>query len=300
MSQLYRRSGRTLLALTTGIALIVAAPVFASPGKRGEMRMTGEAHACNYRGHRMSRLVVSGSGEARVAPDLAQIQLGVTTQADSASDAMQQNSDQQSSVIEALKNAGVAAKDIQTSGLRLHPRMDYPENSAPTINGYEASNMVTIRVTDVSKLGDVLDSIVEAGANQIQGISFERSEPGETDDEALRAAVADAQHKAGVMADASGMRLGPVLSMQEAPVAAGPGPMMMRAEAARDASTPVEAGELSLSARVQIEYALIGKQKNHCDQDRMDKAKNKGKEKPEAAEKPTPETPANRSAPETN
>lgn len=282
MTKLYRYPGRTLLALTTGIALLVAAPVVASPGKHGEMKMNGEAHACKLHGKRMSRLVVSGQGEARVAPDLAQIQLGVTTQAESAAEAMQQNSEQQGAVIEALKNAGIEAADIQTSGLQLNPRMQYPENGAPTINGYEASNMVTIRVTDVAQLGEVLDSIVEAGANQIQGISFQRSEPGETGDEALRAAVADARHKAEVMAEASGMRLGRVLTMRDAPVADGPEPMMMRAEAARDASTPIEAGELSLTAQVQVEYALIGKKGGaDCDHAREDK--------PEQAEQPAPE-----------
>ena len=258
MTQYFSGPGRALLAVTTGIALIVAAPAFASPHSDHDRDRKGNPHACMHHGKKMSRLIVSGQGEARVAPDLAEIQLGVTSQAESAAEAMQQNSEQQGAVIDALKNAGIEAANIQTSGLRLNPRMEYPENGAPTINGYEASNMVTIRVTDVSMLGEVLDSIVAAGANQIQGINFQRDDAEETADDALRAAVEDARRKADIMAEAAGMRLGPVISLRDTPIANGPAPMMMRAEAARGAATPIEAGELSLSAQVQVEYALIG------------------------------------------
>lgn len=258
MTQHFSGPGRALLALTTGFALIVAAPAFASPHGDHDKGRKGSPHACMHHGKKMSRLIVSGQGEARVAPDLAEIQLGVTSQAESAAEAMQQNSEQQGAVIDALKNAGIEAANIQTSGLRLNPRMEYPENGAPTINGYEASNMVTIRVTDVSMLGEVLDSIVAAGANQIQGINFQRDDAEETADDALRAAVEDARRKADIMAEAAGMRLGPVISLRDTPIANGPAPMMMRAEAARGAATPIEAGELSLSAQVQVEYALLG------------------------------------------
>ncbi|MDP0927227.1 SIMPL domain-containing protein [Paracoccus onubensis] len=282
MTQYFRGSGRTLLALTTGIALVIAAPALASPRNDPGKNMKGGPHACMHHGKKMSRLVVSGQGEARVAPDLAEIQLGVTSQAESAAEAMQQNSEQQGAVIDALKEAGIEAANIQTSGLRLNPRMEYPENGAPTINGYEASNMVTIRVTDVSILGEVLDSIVAAGANQIQGINFQRDDAEETGDEALRSAVEDARRKAEVMAEAAGMRLGPVIALRDMPAVGGPEPMMMRAEAARGAATPIEAGELSLSAQVQVEYALIGdKGSKDCGPDLADDPDQAGEEAPE-------------------
>lgn len=248
------RFGRALMAATTGLALTFATTAFAAPGSGHGKGMKGGHHGCRMM---MSRLNVTGQGESRTAPDLAEIQLGVTSQADSAAAAMEQNAGQQTAVIEALKGAGIAPEDIQTSGLNLSPRMEYPENGAPTINGYEATNMVSVRVTDIPKLGEVLDAIVAAGANQINGISFQREEAGEAEDEARRAAVEDARHKAEVLAEAAGLSLGPVIVMRDAPVAEGPGPMMMRAEAARDASTPVEAGELSVSAQVQVEYALL-------------------------------------------
>ena len=285
MTQKLRGSYRVILALATGLALISTAPVLASPGSGGKSDMNGGAHGCKFHGPKMSRLVVSGEGEARIAPELAQIQLGVTSQADSAADAMQQNSELQTKVIEALKEAGITSENIQTSGLNLNPRMEYPENGAPTINGYEASNMVSIRVTEISELGEVLDSIVAAGANQIQGISFERREKGETGDEALKAAVEDAARKAEVMAEAAGMKLGPVMMIRDAPVAGGPEPVRMYAQEARAASAPIEAGELALSAQVQVEYALIGDKAPDCEQGQGDAPEG------EAAEPETPEEP---------
>ncbi|SIS65747.1 SIMPL domain-containing protein [Paracoccus saliphilus] len=253
------RLGNALMAVTAGLALTFATTALASPGSGHEGGMKQGHHGCGARGGMMmSRLTVTGQGEARIAPDLAEIRLGVTSQADSAAAAMEQNAEQQTAVIEALKDAGIAAGDIQTSGLNLQPRMEYPENGAPTINGYEATNMVSVRVAEVEKLGEVLDAIVAAGANQINGINFKREDAGATEDEARRAAVEDARHKAEILAEAAGLSLGPVIVMRDAPVADGPRPMMMRAEAARDASTPVEAGELSVSAQVQIDYALRG------------------------------------------
>ncbi|RNF35451.1 SIMPL domain-containing protein [Paracoccus methylarcula] len=259
MTQYSPRFGRALMAVTTGLALTFATAALASPGSGHAEGMKAGHHGCGARGGMMmSRLTVTGQGDARVAPDLAEIRLGVTSQADSAAAAMEQNAEQQTAVIEALKGAGIAAANIQTSGLNLQPRMEYPENGAPTIKGYEATNMVSVRVTEVAKLGEVLDAIVAAGANQINGIDFQREDAGETEDQARRAAVEDARHKAEILAEAAGLALGPVIVIRDAPVADGPRPMMMRAEAARDSSTPIEAGELSVSAQVQVEYALHG------------------------------------------
>lgn len=227
-------------------AIGAASPVAAAP----------KGHGCH--GQPVSRLSVTGTGETRVAPDMASIQLGVTTRADGADEAMRQNSQQQGAVIDALKGAGVAASDIQTSGLSLSPQIDYSERSAPRVTGYEARNMVTVRVTDLAALSGVLDAIVDAGANEINSISFSRQEGGDVEDEARRAAVADARHKAEVLAEAAGLTLGPVLTLTEGTAAGGPQPMMMRSEAmmASD-SVPVEAGEVAMTSQVQIDYALV-------------------------------------------
>lgn len=247
MTKLSRRLTRAALAASTALAL--AAPAMAMPGKGGH-------HMCH---HPVSRLTVTGEGEARVAPDLATIQLGVTTQAASAAEAMRQNSDQQQAVIAALTGAGIGDADIQTAGLNLSPVMDYAEGRAPSVTGYQATNMVSVRVTDVARLGEVLDAIVAAGANEINGISFVRDDSRGAQDEARRAAVEDARHKAEVLAEAAGLTLGPVLVLRDTPQPEGPRPMMMEARAVKDsASVPIAAGEVALNAMVEMQFALTG------------------------------------------
>lgn len=246
MMMVSRRLVRAALVASTALAL--GAPAMAAPGKDGGMCHPG-----------LSRLTVSGQGEARVAPDMATIQMGVTTQAASAAEAMRQNSTQQTAVIEALTGAGVETADIQTSGLNLTPMMDYGEGRAPAVTGYQASNMVAVRIKDVARLGEVLDAIVGAGANEINGIGFTRDDATGTEDEARRAAVADARHKAEVLAEAAGLTLGPVLVLRDTPSPEGPRPMMMEARAmAADAKVPVAAGEVAMNATVEMQFALSG------------------------------------------
>ncbi|MCF3974067.1 SIMPL domain-containing protein [Paracoccus salsus] len=252
---------RTALMISTASLLAMASPAHAGSGKGGHGHYRA-AHHCPGSGGTMAdrRLTVIGEGEARVAPDMATVQLGVTSQADSAAEAMRQNSTRQSAVIEALKGAGIDERNIQTSGLSLGTVMDYGENRAPRVTGYQASNMVAVRVTEIADLGAVLDAIVDAGANEINGIDFGRDDGTDVEDEARRAAVADARHKAGVLAEAAGLTLGPVLMLRDNQVSGGPRPMMRMAAdgAAASESVPVQAGELSMSASVQMEYALIG------------------------------------------
>lgn len=246
MTLVSRRLVRAALVASTALAL--GAPATAAPGKGHSMCHPG-----------MSRLTVTGQGEARAAPDMATIQLGVTTQAASAAEAMRQNSTQQTAVIEALTGAGIEQADVQTSGLNLNPLMDYAEGRAPTVTGYQASNMVAVRVREVARLGEVLDAIVAAGANEINGISFIRDDASASEDEARRAAVEDARHKAEVLAEAAGLTLGPVLVLRDTPAMEGPRPMMMEARAASDAAkVPIAAGEVALSAMVEMQFALSG------------------------------------------
>lgn len=245
------------LALTAAALPAFGAPALAGPGKDDHAR-----HMAAMRCHHgaAGRLSVSGQGEARIAPDMATVQLGVTTQAATAAEAMRQNATQQGAVIAALKEAGIAEKDIQTSGLNLNPMMDYGENRAPQVTGYQASNMVAVRVVAIGDLGKVLDAIVSAGANEINGISFGRQDGADAEDEARRAAVADARHKAEVLAEAAGLSLGRLLSLQDGAAPDLPQPMMrMAADAAPvPEAVPVQAGELAMGATVQMVYALRG------------------------------------------
>ena len=209
-------------------------------------------------GAEVSRLSVTGEGMARIAPDMATVQLGVTTQGDSAKAAMDQNSDQQAAVVKALTDAGIDEAQIQTSGLNLNPLMKYDEDRAPTVTGYQASNMVSVRVTDLARLGEVLDAIVSAGANEINGIEFSREDGADALDDARKQAVADARRKAEVLAEAAGLTLGPVLSIRDSQSSGGRPRPMMRMEAAMADSVPVQAGEMEMSSRVDIDYALTG------------------------------------------
>lgn len=253
MNRISTTLGRTGLLGSAAVALWAVLPATEAQAREGVINRAVEM--C-HQDH--GRLNVTGQGEARTAPDMASVQVGVTTQADSASEAMSQNSAQQSAVIDALKAAGIDSKDVQTSGLNLSPMMDYGENRAPTVTGYQARNMVTVRVSDLARLGAVLDSIVSAGANEINGISFDRADGREAEDDARRAAVADAIHKAEILADAAGLKVGQVLQMQDNVTSGGgPRPMMMRAEAGMSRDVPVEAGEVAIGAQVQMEFALI-------------------------------------------
>ena len=202
---------------------------------------------------------VTGEGRVEAAPDMATISLGVTTEAATAGAAMAANSDAVRAVIERLKAAGIEDRDIQTSGLSLGPRYDYgrSDGTPPTIVGYTASNMVTVRVRALDTLGSVLDGVVSDGANTLNGLSFGIAEDDEALDEARRRAVAEARRKAELYAEAAGVSLGRVLSISEPGGYAPPMPMAM-AEAgfAKGGDVPVAPGEVSLAATVTMVYEI--------------------------------------------
>lgn len=249
----YPRFSRTRSVLfSTACAALLAGPALAAPGAQG----------CGHPGI----LSVTGHGESRVAPDQMLISLGVTTQAETAAQAMDDNSSRQASILQTLRDAGVAEGDIQTEGLTLNPTMNYPEDGgAPSISGYMAQNLLTVRVTDIARAGAVLDSIVDAGANEMRGIRFIREDSQGTQDQALSDAVADATHRAGVMAEAAGLELGRVMRIGEPQSRViAPEPMQMRAMAASGQadSIPVEGGEIAFTAAVEVAFSLGGGDEN--------------------------------------
>ncbi len=202
---------------------------------------------------------VSGEGRVEIAPDMATVSLGVTTDAETAAAAMAANSEGVSAVIARLTAAGIEDRDIQTSGLSLGPRYDYgrSDGSAPTVVGYTASNMVTVRVRALDTLGAVLDGVVSGGANTLNGLSFGVVEDREVLDEARRRAVAEARRKAELYADAAGVTLGRVISISEQGGYAPPMPMAMaEASFAKGADVPVAPGEMSFGATVVVVYEI--------------------------------------------
>jgi uncharacterized protein YggE len=204
----------------------------------------------------MPPAIISVTGEATVsaAPDLAQIDGGVTTEAKTAREASDANNAAMGKVLLALKGAGIEEKDYQTSRLSLQPQ--YPANrSGPSpIVGYRASNRVTIRVRDVTKIANVIDTLVGAGANDIGGINFMVSQASKLLDNARTQAVADARRKAEIYAKATGVTLGAPVSISEA---GGPGPIPYRRLAVgMAAATPVAQGEETLQVTVSVSWAI--------------------------------------------
>jgi uncharacterized protein YggE len=208
---------------------------------------------------RTTTLNLSAYGEARVAPDKASITLGVMTEAPTASAAMEQNRVRMTEVIAALKRAGIAERDVQTSGLNLNPQYAYRENEPPRLTGYQASNQVTITVNDLNRLGAAIDATVSAGANQIQGISFGLKDPSTAENQARLDAVKALQAKASLYAQATGHRVSRLVSLSEGGGYAPPPPMpvmaMARAEKF-DASTPVQPGQLTVRVDITGLYEL--------------------------------------------
>ena len=197
---------------------------------------------------------VSATGSMTAEPDVAQISAGVVTEADSAKDAMSRNSLVMTKLIDGLKAAGIPPKDIQTTTLNVEPRYTQPKDGrVATINGYRVVNQVRFTVRDVKRLGDVLDQAITLGANQINHIAFDISNPETLKDEARKQAMENARRRGELYAKAAGGQLGPVLRISESmgePQPMPGGRMAMRA------SVPIEAGTRSLEVEVHVTYAL--------------------------------------------
>lgn len=203
------------------------------------------------------RLSVSGEGRVEAAPDMATVQLGVTTEAPGAREAIDTNSRAMSGVLRRLGELGIAERDLQTSNFTVQPRWTREDGGTPPkLSGFVARNMLTVRVRDLSALGEVLDAVARDGANSYEGLSFGLLDPVPVEDAARRAAVADARRKAELYAEAAGVGLGELLTLSESGGSGGPMPIA-RAEMAMAAdSVPVAPGELTVSARVSLVYAL--------------------------------------------
>lgn len=204
-------------------------------------------------------LTVTGAGTVHAAPDIATIRIGIETAGDTAAKALAENNGKASRMIDSLKAGGVAAKDIQTGQLSVQPRYADKQRAQPgeppRIVGYRVANVVTVTVRKLDSLGPLLDRVVRVGANRIDSIGFGLADDTAKSDEARRRAVADARRRAGVLAEAAGVRLTRVLSIHEGGGVVRPvrGPMAMRAEAA---NVPVERGQLEVSARVTMVWEI--------------------------------------------
>ncbi len=233
-----RSLATTVCTAAIGLALLSAAPF---------------AHADDETPRRS--ITVSASGTVSVEPDQARITSGVTADGASAREALTNNTAAMQKVIAALKESGIDPKDIQTASFRVEPRYTRPiEGQAPKIDGYSVTNEVQVLVRDLDKLGDILDRLVTAGANQTAGLNFEVSKAETLLDEARQQAVANALRRAKLYAAAAGAEVGEVLTIVEGG-GEPPRPMVM-ARAMKAEAVPIERGTETLEANVTITWAL--------------------------------------------
>lgn len=204
-----------------------------------------------------SQITVSGEGSVFAVPDMALITMGATAEAETAKAAMDQTSDITAAILEQLAGFDIAPRDMQTSDLSLQPVWSNrsESNGRPRIDGYQASNRVTVRIRNLANLGPVLDAVLTDGANRLNGLQFTVSDPDPLMNEARRKAVADARAKAELLAEAAGVELGRLISLGEQGNYA-PRPEMMSMARASDGGVPVAEGETEIRAGVSMVYAI--------------------------------------------
>ena len=200
-------------------------------------------------------VTVTGTGIATAPADTAEITIGVVSQDETASEALAENTEAMSEVIEQLKKEGVEGKDIQTSNFSVGPIYARQKGAeAPKITGYRVTNTVNITVRKIRSLGEVLDKVVASGSNQISGVRFSVDEPAKLLDEARKEAMKNAAEKAKLLAKAADASLGKALKIQEN-YGPQPRPMMTRVEA-RSRDVPIEPGEQTIRAQVTVTWQL--------------------------------------------
>ncbi|MBM3488279.1 MAG: DUF541 domain-containing protein [Alphaproteobacteria bacterium] len=198
-------------------------------------------------------ITVIGAGSVTVAPDMAEITLGVVAEAPAAAAALAAASEAMAKLFQRLNALGVAPRDIETQGLSVVPRYEPSPRGRGAVAAYEASNTIQIRLRALDQAGPIIDQLVADGANRVHGIRFTIADPAAALDEARRRAMADARRKAELFAAGGGVKIGRVLAITETG-AASPRPVFAQARAAE--AVPIAAGEQALHASVTVVYAL--------------------------------------------
>jgi uncharacterized protein YggE len=211
-----------------------------------------------------TRVVVAGESVVHARPDTANVTVAVVTQGQTALAAQTENARKTDAVVRAVKTAMGAGAQVETSGYSLQPQYVYRQNESPLIQGYQARNAVTVTLSDLTRVGGVIDAATSAGANNVEGLTFSLREDRAARDESLAAATREALREAQIMAQALGGRVLRVVEVQESSTGPRPVPIyksqtaFVRAEAEAQ-QTPVETGTLDVRAQVQL-VAEIGNQ----------------------------------------
>jgi len=211
-------------------------------------------------GTTLQGITVSGEGKATGQPDIALLSLGISTLRPTVAEARDEAASTMEKVIDAVKGNGVAEKDIQTTQYSIYPEYDYSIVASQKLLGYRITNTVIIKVRDIDKTSDVLDSATAAGGDltQVQDITFTIDEPDALRDEAREDAVKDAKARAQRLADTAGVKLGDPISITEGSVSS-PVPMrdaLLGGAAEADTATPIQPGELDINLTVQVVFAI--------------------------------------------
>lgn len=233
--------------VAAAVAAIGAVAAFAGVGRPDAASGAGDEPA-------QRTITVTGAGSVKAAPDTATWSFGVTTQAATAKEALAQNSERMTAVIEALKTAGIAETDIQTSQVSIYPSYD---PNGQQITGYQAQNQVNAVVKSIDASGDVIDAATKAGANTISGPTLSISKTDDLYETALGAAFDQAKAKAGSLAEKAGVSLGQVVAIVEASYS--PSPIYASAEklaAADSAGAPISVGQSEVTANVTVTFAI--------------------------------------------
>ncbi len=238
---------KTILFLLIGCAVLPSIPAIAQDA-------TGLARPIMG-----TRLDISAMGSVTRVPDLAIISAGVTTRSTTASGAIAENATRMERLRAALKRAGIADRDIQTSSISLNPDYRYDNNQPPVLTGYQASNNVSVKFRDIRTSGTILDALVAQGANQINGPSLTIDKPEAAYDEARGKAIVAGRARAELYARSLGMRVTRLLSVSESGgVSRPPMPMYSRAESAMaaDAKTSIDPGTQNLEVTLAMSFEL--------------------------------------------
>lgn len=200
---------------------------------------------------------VSGSGKVYVVPDVAYINIGVHTEADTVTEALSKNNEQAQAIADALKGMGVDAKDIQTTAFNVYPQQEYGMDGTIVRRYFSVDNTLYVKVRDLQNLGKLLDTVVRSGANTINGISFDVLDRAAAEKEARALAIADARAKAEEIAAAAGLTLGEIQTLN---VYASGGPMpyydAKGGAMAVQMEVPIAAGQMVITADANITYSI--------------------------------------------
>lgn len=203
-------------------------------------------------------LDISAEGSTTRVPDVATIRAGVVAQGPSAAGALADNAVRMGRVLAALKQAGIAARDIRTASVSLSPQYRYADGQPPAITGYQASNSVAVRFREIAKSGTILDALVREGANQIDGPNLSLDQPDAALDEARVSAVRIARARAELYAKAAGLSVARIVSISESGAndgGASPPPMLF-ARAVKVTGTQLSAGETDVSVTLSVRFLL--------------------------------------------